>query len=180
MNIEHNIKQVIKEFDRLKQNTIKAEVSANKKIAQQTRTQVIREARSRYNFKASDMKDAVVVRHGNSNSPTSQLKFSTKRTPLFNFGAKQTKPGVSVMVKKGRRVVINGSFIPELKSSFKGVFVRKRIGGKRVPRLPIKKLFGLSPAQMMFNRNAQITAMKFIKDKWDTIFTHELEYYHRK
>ncbi len=180
ISLQHNINEVIKEFQRLQQNTIKAEVSANKKIAQQTRTQIVKMARERYNIKASDAKDGVEVKHGTGNSPTSRIEFSTKPIPLFRFGARQSKPGASVMVIKGRRVVIKRSFIPKLGTTYENVFVRERDGWKLVGRLPIKKLYGPSPAKMMFNKNAMTSALAFITAKWDNIYSHELEYYHGK
>ncbi|MCX6168318.1 MAG: phage tail protein [Ignavibacteriales bacterium] len=180
ISIQHNINDAIKEFKRLQQNTIKAEVSANKKIAQQARTEIVKNARARYNIKASDAKDGVEVKHGSSNNPTSRIEFSTKPIPLFQFGARQTKPGASVMIIKGRRAVIRRSFIPTLSSTYENVFVRQSIGGKLVPRLPIRKLYGPSPAKMMFNHNAMTSALAFITSKWENIYLHELEYYNGK
>jgi hypothetical protein len=180
ISIKHNINDVIKEFKRLEQNTIKAEVSANKKIAQQVRTQIVKVARDRYNIKASDAKDGVEVKHGSGHSPTSRIEFSTKPIPLFRFGARQSKPGASVMVIKGRRAVIKRSFIPTLSTTYENIFVREKDGGKLVPRLPIRKLYGPSPAKMMFNRNAMTSALAFITTKWENIFLHELEYYNGK
>ncbi len=180
ISIRHNINDAIKEFKRLQQNTIKAEISANKKIAQQVRTQIVKNARDRYNIKASDAKDGIEVKYGSGDSPTSRIEFSTKPIPLFHFGARQTKPGASVMIIKGRRAVIKRSFIPTLSSTYENVFVRQTVGGKLVPRLPIRKLYGPSPAKMMFNRNAQLSALAFITAKWNNIYTHELEYYNGK
>ena len=177
--ISTNIDKVINDMKRLQQNTMKAERSANKKIAQQTRTQMIKNARERYNVKASDLRNAVDIKSG-KDQPTSRIQISTKRIPLINFGAKETKPGVSIMVIKGNRKVIKSSFVPVLKSSHVNVFIRKYKSGKRVGRLPIKQLYGPSPAKMMFNKKAILDAMYFISNKWEQIFKHELDYYNGK
>ena len=70
----------------------------------------------------------------------------TKRIPLRDFGARQTKKGTSYKVSKSRgRKTINGAFQgPKpgvMKSSWRGR-VFKRVGKSR---LPIQQLFGASP-----------------------------------
>jgi len=70
----------------------------------------------------------------------------TKRIPLRDFGARQTKKGTSYKVSKSKgRKTINGAFQgPKpgvMKSSWRGR-VFKRVGKAR---LPIQQLFGASP-----------------------------------
>jgi hypothetical protein len=72
-------------------------------------------------------------------------------TPLINYGAKQTKKGVTVRVKNGR-TTLRHAFIATMPNGHKGVFERVGSGHKRVTKkgrsymsgLPIKELYGPS------------------------------------
>ncbi len=164
----------------MQQSVVKAELSANKKVAKQVVTEIVKNARERYSIKASDLKDSIDVKHGTGKKVTARIVISNRRIPLIKFNAKPTATGVSVMVLRSRRKIIKGSFIPVLKSGHVNVFVRKRVGSIRVHRLPIKQLYGLSAAKMLVNeRTMQIAANK-VFEKFDEIYAHELEYYLNK
>jgi hypothetical protein len=179
-NIKHNISDVLKDFKQLKQNVVKAQKSANKKIAQQVVTQLTSTTRDRYNIKSKDLKEGTKVKSDDGNQVTSRITFSMRRTPLIQFGARKGSKGASVVVLKGGRKLIGGSFIPSLNGGHQNIFVRARYGSTRVARLPIKQLYGPSPAQMLFNKAAENIALKLINDKWNKIYQHELEYYSKK
>jgi len=66
---------------------------------------------------------------------------------LINFSARQTKRGVSVLIKKGTgRKVLRTAFIATTKTGYRGVFVRE---GKE--RYPIKNLRSVSIPQTFIN-----------------------------
>ena len=62
---------------------------------------------------------------------------SVKRIPLFDFGARQTKRGVSYNL--GGRKTLAGAFIATMPTGHEGVFMRKGAN-----RLPIQERFGPS------------------------------------
>lgn len=63
--------------------------------------------------------------------------------PLIDYGARQTKKGVSVKINVGKRVLIKSAFIATMANGHRGVFVRK---GKT--RFPIKELYSSTPADV--------------------------------
>lgn len=180
LNVQHNIGNVIKDFQKLRESVVRAERSANKKIAQQVVTKLSQNARTTYNVKSSELKDGMKIKYDESNHVSSRIIFSARKIPLVNFGARSSRSGVTVMVHKGNRKIIKSSFIPLLKSGRQNIFVRSHNGSLRVGRLPIKQLYGPAPSQMLFNRNAQEVAITLIQTKWDKIFQHELEFYGKR
>lgn len=180
ISIKHNINEVVKEFKNIQQSVVKAERSANKKVARQVVTEIVKGARERYSIKASDLKDAIDIKNGTGKNVSAKIVISNSRIPLAKFSAKPSATGVGVMVLRGRRKVIKGSFIPVLKSGHLNVFVRPRVGSKRVPRLPIKQLYGLSAAKMLINERSMQIATNKVFQKFNELYTHELEYYLNK
>lgn len=65
--------------------------------------------------------------------------------PLVEYAGRQTRLGVTVEVKKGRKL-IRHAFIATMKSGHRGIFVRR---GKA--RLPIKELFGPAIVDLVTN-----------------------------
>lgn len=74
------------------------------------------------------------------------------RIPLIDFGARQTKRGVSADTGQGRKVYPH-TFIAKMRSGHVGVFQRKTIG-RGSKRLPIIERFGPS-LPLVFSKHAQ-------------------------
>jgi hypothetical protein len=67
-----------------------------------------------------------------------------RRIGLRQFGARQTRKGVSYQIARGgARKTARHAFIATAKGA-EHVFERKVIGGKRVGRLPLRRLMGVS------------------------------------
>lgn len=180
LNLRHNINDVVNQFKTIQQSVAKAELSANKKIARQVVTEIVKSAREKYSIKASSLKSATEIKHGTGNSVTSRIIISNKRMPLLQFNPRKNQAGVSVMVLKGNRKVVNSSFIALMSSGHSNIFIRKMNGGRRVPRLPIRQLYGPSAARMLLSEQNLVIVHEKILGKFDKIYAHELEYYFNK
>lgn len=113
------------------------------------RTPIGKEIRTELAAPAKVVKETIGVRRKASPaSLTSSVAVSkTKRIPLRDFGARQTKAGVSYRMLKsdGRKTLPSAFVVPNLGNH---VFTRKQGAG----RLPIKKRHGLSPHGVFVSR----------------------------
>ena len=82
-----------------------------KTLGTRARTQISKLIRKEYNLKKRDLDKQIVVKPQLNNYQVS-LNIRGKKIPLIEFGAKPTKRGVSILIKKGRgRVVIPHTLI---------------------------------------------------------------------
>ncbi len=144
MQVKIDIKgheQVIKALDPKQQRTIIQKVT--NELARDARAEVRREIKNIYNLKLSDIE--VNVKKATPDNLAAYLLGSAKRLALYKFGAKMTKSGVSVMIKRGARVIVKDAFMAQPKgidyskrgqkrkvvSAISFVFKRNDMGSKR-------------------------------------------------
>ena len=180
LTVKTNIAKAQGDLKKFQQAMEKAEVSANKKIAKQSVTEISKQTRADINIKAKHLKKAVSVsRYGQRRA--ARISISGRGMSLGYYGAVQGEKGVSVKVIKARgKKLIRHSFIQVLKSGHAGVFIRKVIGGKRVGRDPIKYLYGPSAKQLLSSDKAKQIIRKFIHNKFKKVYEHEVEFYTKK
>ena len=112
----------------------KAVVRALNKTAMQARTDASREVRAAgYNIKASAIKSSFKIQRANAGNLAVALTATGRSIAMINYGARQTKSGVSVEVKKGR-TILRHAFIISMRNGHSGVF--ERIG---IARLKVDK-----------------------------------------
>lgn len=151
----------------------RATVSALNKLAQQGMNTGSRKLREEYNLKAGDIKKRVQIEKAKPNQLISIIvSRGSRRTPILYYGARQTKKGLSVSIKKGSRKVITHGFISTMKSGHTGGFIRR---GKT--RLPIDELYGPSVTHLFGSKKIQETIMRHIEDNESRIFESELRYF---
>lgn len=149
VDVQSNIREVVANFGR-KADAIrdKATVRALNRALDATATQANRKVRERYNVRAAAVARAMEKKRafGAQAALAATLVFRGRRMNLLDFGARQTKVGVSVKVKvDGPRKVLPGTFIAtNTHSGFTGVF--RRVGKSRYP---IKNLRSVSIPQMV-------------------------------
>jgi hypothetical protein len=142
--------------------------SALTETARAGRTLVQREIRQELALSAAAVNGQISVKRPADD--TRALIVSRKGVSMREYGARQTRAGVSVLIRKGKgREVIQGAFGPKIDKLGRAVF--KREGDKR---FPIRKLQGptavavLAKQPGMLNRvSAQMadTLMKRIDSK---------------
>lgn len=129
-------------------------------------TEAGRVVREELNLKLSAVKEAVSVRKASS-SLTASIIIAPKPVPLIDYAARQTKPGVTVKVKRqGGRTLVRSAFIAAMKSGHRGVFTRTSKSGQVSKRLPIRELFSTSVRQL-FKR---ASAVKRVGDRAARVF----------
>ncbi|SHM05786.1 Prophage minor tail protein Z (GPZ) [Nitrosospira sp. Nsp11] len=159
----------------------KAVPRALNKVAAETRTESSRSIRAvGYNLGVNTIKRRIDIRKANRNVLKAVLRVTGKPIPLINYAARQTKKGVSVKVKSGRKV-IQHAFIATMPTGHIGVVVRvgtaHKMNRKNVwSGLPIKQLFGPSIPTAFSNEVVQQTLRDKIKNRFPILLKHELQY----
>jgi hypothetical protein len=162
----------------------KAVIRALNKTATQARTAASQEVRGvGYNIKASAIKKSFTINRASRGNLVVVLKATGRQIPLINYGARQTKSGVSFSVKNGRKV-LKHAFIATMQSGHLGVFERTGKQHKKVVRngkalrtgLPIRELFGPSIPQSLANEAVEKALMAKIRQKFPQILKHELAF----
>ena len=103
-------------------------------------TQIIREMAASLNLKSKAIREKVDLKKATRSRWTATIKLSGRRIALKEFGARQTRRGVSYKIQKsGAKQQIESAFIATMSSGHTGVFKRK---GKS--RLPVQELRGPS------------------------------------
>jgi hypothetical protein len=96
------------------------------KVAVSTRARVIARVCDEINVKPSDVRNRNVSLHKASYADLeARIDISGRRIPLADFGARQTRAGVSYAIRKGQRVTIAHAFLATMPSGHQGVFIRK-------------------------------------------------------
>lgn len=165
----------------------KATVRALNKVAAQAKVAGSREIRAAgYNLKAAKIKAQFKIRQASSGNPVAVITCSGKPIPLIEFSARETRAGVTVNVKNGRKS-IPGAFIATMPSGHRGVFVRVgkthkkvMVNGKAVWHgLPIKELYGPGVPDAFGNDVVQQALVAMIKAKFPSILASEIKFLRR-
>jgi hypothetical protein len=166
--------------------------SAINKAARKSFTAASKSVRAVYNIKASDVRKYSRIRSATDQNLQATVTVLQKRLPVYAFGARQTKSGVTVRIKKaGGRKLIRGVFIAKMPGGETSVFRRmeKRLGDPRQwrhklirksPRvyhgLPIKLLTTLDYASMFEKEGLRPLTLNFDKD-FREIFERDLQFF---
>jgi hypothetical protein len=181
INVQSNFKQISVKLFELRTTVLeKAKISALNKVAAQAKVGASKEIRNAgYNMKAAAIKKQISIRRAVNGNAVAVVKFSGRPIPLIQFSARETKAGVSVSVKNGRKV-IKGAFIATMPTGHQGVYVRvgnqhKKINGKW-HGLPIKELYGPSMPAAFGSEIVQAAIASLVRDKFPSILEHEIKY----
>lgn len=114
------------------------------KVLPKARTGFVRAVRERVALTAGAVRDRIAIRRATVRELTGLVVITRKGVPLSEYKPRWSlRAGVTVQVRKGAVAErFPESFIRTLSSGHKGVFRRRLVGGKRVPRLPIDERFG--------------------------------------
>jgi hypothetical protein len=158
------------------------------------KTDASTEVRKVLNVKKAAVDETFKITKASVTSLSCAIKSTGKPLALIDFtGTRQTKVGVSVLVKKEKgRKVMPGAFIAQMKSGHKGVYWRDWHGdtapakGKKrtIPyaklpamyRLPIRELFGPRAPDILENDPVMGAVLKKADERLHKNLQHELEY----
>ncbi len=112
------------------------------------------------------------INRANFATRKAQINVFGKRVPLIDYGARQTKKGVTYKAPKGGRGLVAGGFLSTMRSGHKGVFKRAGKG-----RLPIQQLYGPSVPYVFLKRHIQRAMDSVAKERWDKEVRTAMKYY---
>lgn len=120
------------------------------------KTEAVKLTREELNLKAADVRESISVRKAGASLARAEIVIAPKPVPLIDYGARQTKTGVTVKVKRGGgRSLVRHAFVATMRSGHRGVFSRTpKGGGAASRRLPIRELFSTSVRQLFKRRSA--------------------------
>lgn len=180
-NVRADVSKAVEKCAYVRQEVInKATVRAINRIADQAKTQASKDIREvGYNVKAAVIKKSISIRRASSGFLRAVVKANGRPIPLINFSARQTKQGVSVIVKEGRKL-IPGAFIATMANGHTGVFERVGHTHRKNRKgqwsgLPIKQLFGPSVPSAFINETVQSSLLAMVREKFPVRFQHELD-----
>lgn len=131
-----------------------------------------RAVREDLNVSAAGAKRAMRVRKTNIEG---LIYASARPSGLVNFGARTTKRGVSVKIRRGgARELFRHAFIAAGKSGNVQVFERKRVGSGFAKRLPIRSLNTASIASQLQKDQAIRRMRDAAAQVFETTLQHEL------
>lgn len=151
-----------------------------------SRTKTSRDIRSLYKVKSKELKQALSTPKATAISLSGALKAIGRPLPIFAFGARQTKKGVTANIM-GARKLIRGAFIATMTNGHKGVFARGKYNGysfafrdKRVKKTgndtPINELTTSSVPKMMENTTILNEVIKGMETQFTPRLAHELAF----
>ena len=191
IDVSQAIRDLEKQFEHLKGARGTSYSKLNQGIARalnrtiaMAQTQANKSVRSTYKVKAKDIRKTMVISKAKQNNLTSTIKVSARPLPIYAFGARQTKKGVSINIT-GKRKLIKSAFIATMKSGHTGVYGRGRYVGtefqyrtkrvnKRGPDTPIEEFYTASPFSMVTNAAVSRAVADKINQNFTNRLAHEL------
>jgi hypothetical protein len=181
IDVRSTIKDTIAEIRADVEKATRAQVMALNRTAEQLRTEAGREVRKVYNLKLAAVRKASKLLRARKESrfPRAEVTFSGKKIPLIEFGARQTRQGVSVRIKmKEARKIVRGAFIATRRwtswqdgaeQANKGVF--RRVGKSRYP---IRYLRSISIPTALEREAVAKALLAFVDDRFEKNFSDAL------
>lgn len=131
-----------------------------------------------YTVKSSALKTSTIqLDNATAGNLAVGLRVRANRIPLSQFkSVRQTRKGVTVEVRKGRRHLYPGAFVAVVKGPGKEVFWRARAAdGSRVPRGPLKLLLGPAVSQLLSPRQVVDKIGRIGLERFRTDFASTIE-----
>ena len=172
INLTGEIKKVFSEH---KKKVERAEIIALNRAGRSALAQTVMFIRKGFNIKASDLKDQIKITRANKGRKIFTITVSDKALALIKYGnPNQTKKGVNVTVRKGKRELYPSAFIIEkqhLKRGDRGVFKRE---GKS--RLPIRRLWGPTAMDLFSSSKAEAFIDKVFQERFQKELIAAMKY----
>ncbi|GGX01509.1 phage tail protein [Undibacterium macrobrachii] len=181
IDVQTNFKDVAKQINELHSDVAtKATARALNSVMAQAKTAMSREIRAKFVLSAAKVNESLKINKAVAKGGLFEMEASLESPSqrgrslnLINFGARQTKKGVSIKISRdGGRKLIPGAFIG---NGGRTVFKRE---GKA--RLPIKALQTIDVAQMFNVKTINKAVVDAINDRFPVIFDREVKFYTEK
>ena len=166
ITVKNTIKQAMKNVKFVHQQYIpKALVTALNKVGKEVVTQAKRELKEATGLKAGTVAKKITKDKARKGDETYSIHIKSRYLNVIEFGARQTKRGVSAKVW-GKRKVYRGAFIGSGRNSGKQLVFKKR---KNAPKR-IEALHGASLPREFHRQDMESIFKKKIKDRFPILF----------
>lgn len=135
-----------------------------------TRTEASKAIRGTYNVPAAEIRSTFRIRRASRQRLESTVVSSGARLPLSRFGARQTRRGVTVNVRRstGRKRLDRGFFG---RGALPSSRIFRRVGRAR---LPVEQLFGPAVPQMLRVSGVREQVLRRANEVYTRTLQHEL------
>lgn len=149
-----------------------ASSAALNKLARRARSRISKEIRKDYHIKKKDLDQRMEIKRSTAKTLTATLKVTGKRIPLIAFKVKKQsrRSPLSVIVKKGTRIILPKAFMAKMKFST-GVFMRKGSN-----RRDVRYLYGPDISDLVMSKHSQKLVDRLVNDDFPKLLQHEIEY----
>lgn len=191
ITIQTNFPEVQRALNQLRTDVgNSAMASALNKTVAQAKTAMSREIRAEFNISAEKVAESLSIKKavatGSRFSLTASLESKAKRgrsINLINFMERSVS--LAQARKRGKAGTLNQLFVQIKKGGGKKSLGSAFIGNKGrtifirtgEARLPIKALRTIGPAQMFNTKRINAKVLRFIEDKFPTIFANEAKFF---
>jgi hypothetical protein len=188
LDISTNAHQILDQVALDQRETLKALTRAINRSAEGLRTDALREITRDYNVTRKAAAPAFSLIRATWAELAAEVKASGSGLRLYGFKPRPSAPGrtkakgVSIVIKKGVRKTIAGSFIARMPSGHVGVFQRvpgkfmRHVGPRGGRRQAIKELTTLSVPAMVGAKAIQAALEKQLNARFVTALQHEVDY----
>jgi hypothetical protein len=162
------------------------------KLADQAQVAGLRAINEIYAIGPRTMEKYVTVRYAGNARFEATLTAKGAGFPIYVFNPRQTRAGVSVVIK-GKRVILLHAFIARMPSGHVGVFARGAYGGKSAKRLiaagkgtsgfqfgrgrlPVNELYTLSPPDAFGNEDVTQAMNDRIEQQAANVLKQEIRF----
>lgn len=162
-----------------KQMFPKAFTRAINSTARTVRARTIKSVAKHMGVNASGARRRMKLRRARvSKNPVAKINVSGKALNLASFKARQVKRGVSAAPWNRRRIFPH-AFITKINGK-RLVMVRRKRGGERVPRLPIRSVLGPGVAKSTAREEMQKERQQVFNEEFPKRLRQELAYLMRR
>lgn len=176
INIRTNFPDVARQLGRL-QDDMAGQVLARSinRTMDIAKTAMSKEIRSEFNVSAAYVRDRLRIKRAFSKAGQFTVSADLiggdgkrRSANVIAFGARKAAEGVSVLIRKGQRKTIKGSFIGN-----KGRTVFRRVGKARLPIEPVRTI---DVGQMFNTRRINAAVVAAMDMRFPVIFQRELRF----
>ena len=162
-------------FNEQRKQIEKAEIIALNRAGKSALAQTVMFIRKGFNIKASDLKDQIKITRANKGRKIFRIEVTDKALALIKYGTpNQTKKGVMVTVRKGKRELYKSAFKIDpkyLKRGKENVF--RRIGKERTP---IRVLWGPTAMDLFSSSKAEAFIDSIFQEKFEKELIAAMKY----
>lgn len=160
------------------------------RLGEQAQTAGLRKISEVYSIGPTAFRKYVSTKPATTGDALFEITCKGKGLPMELFSPRQTKQGVSVLIK-GKRILIPHAFIARMPNGHVGVFARGSYGGKGKnvasgetfgrfafgrKRLAINELFTFSPPDAFGSDDVQQAMRDRVDEQAASVLAHEIEF----